>query len=171
MKLPAQFPKHRVAHVLKRYPWLGYMAQWGYRRFQERLSCGVIGVITDSRDRILIVEHVFHPHHPWGLPGGWMDRGEAPERTIIREAFEETGLEVRPVRPLLIVRSSFLAAHLDVAYLCTFKGNPDSVRLTEELLDYRWITFDQALGLRTTDFHMAALREAVKDSTLLSRNR
>ncbi|HXH87453.1 MAG TPA: NUDIX domain-containing protein, partial [Gaiellaceae bacterium] len=28
----------------------------------------------------------------WALPKGWIDAGESPAETAIREAFEETGL-------------------------------------------------------------------------------
>ena len=32
----------------------------------------------------------------WGLPGGYVDRGEVVERAAAREGYEETGLKVEP---------------------------------------------------------------------------
>ena len=157
-----KFPKRQLARLLQRYPVIGYAAQWGVHRIQERISCGAVGVVIDQRDRILLVEHVFHPHDPWGLPGGWMNRNEDPQTTVTREIREETGLIVQPVCPLLIVRSPQLRHHLDVAWLCRYAGDPDAITLCDELTDYRWITLDEARTLRTTDFHMSALQQAFR---------
>ena len=33
----------------------------------------------------------------WGLPGGYIDRGEVVENAAIREVWEETGLRVKAV--------------------------------------------------------------------------
>ena len=43
-----------------------------------------------TQGQVLLVEHVFHPYAPWGLPGGWIDRNESPSQTaVIRELQEE----------------------------------------------------------------------------------
>jgi 8-oxo-dGTP diphosphatase len=53
-------------------------------------------IIHDDSGRIL-----FH-HRPdfgvWGLPGGVLEAGESPAECARREAFEETGLRVEPLR-------------------------------------------------------------------------
>ncbi|RDK92010.1 NUDIX hydrolase [Enterobacillus tribolii] len=36
----------------------------------------------------------------WSLPGGWADVGDSPSEAIVREVWEETGLEVRVSRLL-----------------------------------------------------------------------
>ncbi len=49
------------------------------------------GIIADSEGRLAVV------HTPLGLslPGGGSDEAEAPEATVVREAREECGLDVR----------------------------------------------------------------------------
>ena len=53
------------------------------------------GVILEKKDSIVLVKRRFEPKVGlWGLPAGFMEYGEAPEETAIRETFEETGLRV-----------------------------------------------------------------------------
>jgi len=43
----------------------------------------------------------------WEFPGGVMEDGESPEEAMLREFREETGLLVRPVGKIAVVRSSY----------------------------------------------------------------
>ena len=137
--------KRQVARLLQRAPWIGYVAQTLYRIFQPRLTVGAVGAVFNSEGRLLIVEHVFHPLYPWGLPGGWMGRHEEPAETVCREVREETGLAVIPEKPLLVVRTPYLPMHLDIAFLCRLADGIDGrhIRLSSELLSYRWAAPDE----------------------------
>lgn len=50
-------------------------------------------IIRDHQDRILLQRR--SDYGDWGLPGGGMNAGESVEETMIREVYEETGLEVK----------------------------------------------------------------------------
>ena len=74
-----------------------------------RLVCGACGfifyldpklavgtVIADDRKRIVLVKRAIEPGYgKWVFPGGYVDRGEEVQRAAVREAREETGLDVR----------------------------------------------------------------------------
>lgn len=54
-----------------------------------------------DHDKVLLVKRSVEPERgKWALPGGYVDAGEAPNAAAIREALEETGLEIEIVRLL-----------------------------------------------------------------------
>jgi 8-oxo-dGTP diphosphatase len=147
----------RVAGLMQRHPWAARLLQRVYGRFQPRFTVGVVGVLVDPAGRVLLVEHIFHARRPWGLPGGWLARGEDPVQTVERELLEETGLRVRAVRPIVIQRAPDMRAHMDMAYLCELASHPQTIRLSHELLGYRWAPSDALPPL--VAFHELAIRE------------
>ncbi len=54
------------------------------------------GVLIERGGAILLARRGHEPKkNAWGIPAGFMEYGEHPERTAIREALEETGLKIR----------------------------------------------------------------------------
>ncbi len=154
----------RLAGMLRRNPWTGIVLQRTVRLFQPRYTVGVVGVLLDdSRDHVFLVEHVFHPVKPWGLPGGWIGRREDPARAVEREFREETGLSVRAVRPLVIELGASWRTTIDIIYLCELKGDVEPVRLCYELLDYQWAPVDALPEL--FQIQIRAIRAALADES------
>lgn len=59
-----------------------------------KLAVGTI--ISDSSNQVVLVRRAIEPGYgKWVFPGGYVDRGEEVQRAAIREAREETGLDVR----------------------------------------------------------------------------
>jgi 8-oxo-dGTP diphosphatase len=59
-----------------------------------KLAVGTI--IRDERDRVVLVRRAIEPGYgKWVFPGGYVDRGEQLQAAAVREAREETGLEIR----------------------------------------------------------------------------
>ncbi len=56
-----------------------------------------VDIIIEIGGGIVLVERKNSPHG-WALPGGFVDYGESFEQAAVREAREETGLEVVLVR-------------------------------------------------------------------------
>lgn len=133
------------------------MLKFGLRLTRVHFTAGAVGVVFNAEGKILLVEHVFHPEHPWGLPGGWIERRESPQDTLVRELQEETGLIVRDMLPVLIERSEY-KKHLNIAFICYTQN--DVQALSAELLDYRWAAIDRLPAM--SPFHKAAVEAAFR---------
>lgn len=78
---------------------------------------GVVGVVINQSKQILLLKHTYRHKYPWGLPGGWLKRGEQPMQALQREIMEETGMTIEVVRPL-IVEGDEDWPRVDLIFLC-----------------------------------------------------
>jgi len=88
-------------------------ARCGYVHYLDpKVAVGT--VITTTDERIVLVRRAIEPGYGlWVFPGGYVDRGEEITAAAIREAREESGLDVRldgliniysyPGRPIVVV--------------------------------------------------------------------
>ncbi|MFB5266489.1 NUDIX hydrolase [Paenibacillus enshidis] len=72
------------------------LKDYAVHRTQAKFLMSVLGVITDSTGRVMLLKHTYR-EQPWGIPGGWMEE-EKPEEAMAREIREETGLSVKRLR-------------------------------------------------------------------------
>ncbi len=100
----------------------------------------------------------------WDLPGGFINYGESPEESLIREVKEETGLEVR-VNRLLSTSASVSREHslyfLALFYVCEVVGGslkPEPGEISEA----RWMTVKEAIRAAKEGFIKDALKGYLK---------
>jgi 8-oxo-dGTP pyrophosphatase MutT (NUDIX family) len=93
--------KRYLAKGLQRFPPLRWSLRLAVKLLAPRNYVGVVGVVFDQRGRVLLAEHVFRTDFAWGLPGGWLERGEDPTQAIQREIEEELNIKVQ-VKKLLL---------------------------------------------------------------------
>jgi 8-oxo-dGTP diphosphatase len=80
----------------------GALRRQAVRLGQKRFTVTAGAFIFDDDRRLLLLEHVFRPDSGWGIPGGFLSKGEQPEAALRRELLEEVGLEVTNVELLFI---------------------------------------------------------------------
>ena len=112
----------------------------GIRMVVPRQRIGIVTVLLDEQQRVLLLRHVFHPTHPWGLPGGWLNRNEAPEEAAVREVKEETGLTA-VLDDVIQVRREEFPPHIGMAYMG--RVLPGTIKLSNEIIEAAWFAVDE----------------------------
>ena len=69
----------------------------GKKVTRHRNPFPTVDIIISMKDSIVLIERR-NPPHGWALPGGFVDYGESLEEAAVREAREETGLEIDNLR-------------------------------------------------------------------------
>lgn len=137
----------------------------------ERLVCGrcgfvfymdpkvAVGTIIRAADgRLVLVRRAIEPGYGlWVFPGGYIDRGEQVIEAAVREAREESGLDVR-IDGLVNIYSYSGATPIIIVYAASIVGG--ALCTDEECLEARLFRIEEipwdALAFRST-------REALSD--------
>jgi ADP-ribose pyrophosphatase YjhB (NUDIX family) len=107
----------------------------------QKYIIGVSGLIRDDAGRVLLIKgRMWKPSRPWGLVTGYAESGEQWHATVVREAREETGYEVKAYpEPVRLVTG--FKRRAEVAFLAEFVGGtyrPDP----KEVLDAQFFDID-----------------------------
>ncbi len=107
------------------------------------------------------------PYENWGLPKGHVEAGETPEQAGIREAAEETGLQVSILAELPTIDWYFRDHGQLVHKFCHFYlmesrvGDPNP-QMDEGISQCVWLPFDDALRTLTYSNAREVLRIAAQ---------
>ena len=110
---------------------------------------GAAGLLLVAPGPSVLMQHrAFWSHHgdTWGVPGGARGSGESAVETALREAQEETGLDICSV----VVLEEFVDDHGAWSYttvLATAASELPVHALDRESTDVRWVHVDGVLTL------------------------
>jgi ADP-ribose pyrophosphatase YjhB (NUDIX family) len=86
------------------------------RIVRPRFRVAVAAIIFDEDGCVLLFKHTYRKFE-WGIPAGSLEYDERPDDAIVREMFEETGMQIQAQR-LLLVESSKEDHHVSLIYQC-----------------------------------------------------
>lgn len=129
------------------------------------------GVVFRDDKVLLVLERA---DGGWTLPGGWCDQGLTPAQNVVREFREESGYEVRVIRPLAVYDRDnqghtppYLFSIYKLFFLCQITGGaPQS---SDETSDVRFFSMDDIPPLskgRTLEAQLHRFYEQYKTGDL-----
>jgi 8-oxo-dGTP diphosphatase len=109
-----------------------------------RFHITVKGIVI-YEDKVLILKRV-RPSSDglgyWELPGGGLEYGETPHKALIRELKEETGLDIKILKPVYTftkIRTNYQT--VGIGFLCIPTNN--NVTISDEHTDYKFVDKDE----------------------------
>jgi len=102
------------------------LKKWSVRFTQARFTVTAGAIITNSEGRVLLLHHRFRPGSGWGIPGGFIKRGEEPDEALRRELREEVGLEIEHLS-LFQTRAFGKARQLEIVFRCRARGETEQL--------------------------------------------
>lgn len=109
-----------------------------------RTDPAVIVRVVDDAGRILLGSNAAWEHNRYSLLAGFVEPGESLEQAVLREVFEESGVEVAEPRYL-----DSQAWPFPLSLMLGFEARALSEQLRpdgEEIVDLRWFDREQILG-------------------------
>ncbi len=113
---------------------------------------------------LLVRSHKFHDKYV--VPGGHIEVGEKMTDAVIREAKEETGLDVYDPQFIFhqefIQDESFWKKMHFIFFDFACKTDSTDVVLNEEAQAYVWVTLEEALTMNVDAYTINAIRELMR---------
>lgn len=118
---------------------------WRIECLYER-SCGaVVFMPIDDKINFLVIKNKRSSH--WSFPKGHVEKGESLEDTARREVLEETGVHI-DIIPDFITESEYTIQGRVEKTVNIFLARTNDSKVViqeEEIDDYKWVSFDDAL--------------------------
>ncbi|MBI5051525.1 NUDIX hydrolase [Candidatus Micrarchaeota archaeon] len=126
-------------------------------------ACDAV-IIKD--EKVVLIKRAAEPFKgEWALPGGRIEDNETAEACLVREAKEETNLDVRPLKLVGIYSDPKRDPRgvLAAAYLCELIGG--GLRGGDDAAEAKWVALKKIPKLCTDH------NKILEDATVLYKNR
>jgi mutator protein MutT len=85
----------------------------------------------------------------WGVPGGKLEKGESPLDALLREVYEEIGINLK-IDKLTFIKTLYIQYKIDYIFYMYYKSFSDfdpEIQLSQEHQGYTWTTPEEAIKM------------------------
>ncbi len=111
-------------------------------------------IFNEKNELLLVKSHKWKGK--WVIPGGHVELGESLEEALRREVKEETNLEIKVEKLVLVQEAIFDKDFYKKKHFIFFdykcKKLSGEIKLNEELQDYEWFSLSEALRKETDKY-------------------
>lgn len=122
-------------------------------------------VYKNKKENLFLLIHQNNGH--WAFPKGGMEQGESKMETALRELKEETGITLnslldnsRIFEEYKILEKDLSITTKQVVYFVGFSDTQEVLMQEEEIQDFIWLSFHEALDKLTYDGTREVLKKA-----------
>jgi 8-oxo-dGTP pyrophosphatase MutT (NUDIX family) len=126
----------------------------------KTVSIGVTGVVFNKTlEKFIAIKEKFGPYKDWKAPTGSIDIGEEPVNAVVRELFEETGVQVKAEDAILVGMGwtpNFRGIVPDINQVFAFSIEETQCNLKrqeEEIEHVKWLSVGDFANLPVTLGH------------------
>lgn len=125
----------------------------------QKVIISAFALIFDSNNKVLLAHR--RDHDLWNLPGGGIEKGEAPWDAVTRGVKEETGLEVEIIK-LVGVYAKPEQNEIVFAFECKIRGG--ALTATEEADELRYFSINE-IPNNTSPKQIQRIKDALTGQT------
>jgi 8-oxo-dGTP diphosphatase len=108
---------------------------------EPRFMVTVGAIVVNDDGRVLLLQHEFRTGSGWGIPGGFLERGEQPLEALRRELREEIGLELDAAK-LVRVRTLRRPQQVEIHFRCRVHDGASAQPRSIEINRVGWFARD-----------------------------
>ncbi|NLM43663.1 MAG: NUDIX domain-containing protein [Clostridiales bacterium] len=125
-------------------------------------SCGAIVYRRINNNIEFLAIKSNSPGGHWGFPKGHVEEGETEEETSIREVYEETGLIIKLCKGFREYDKYQVSenTYKEVIFFIADAMDQNVVINEDEVVEYRWASFDEIYDILTYDSSKNILKKA-----------
>lgn len=123
-----------------------------------KVPVSIKGIIIQDQ-RVLLVKN---ERDEWELPGGRMEKDETPEQTLLRELYEELGvqstvIEIVDAQMFQVMPEKYVFI---VSYYCEI-SHVEQIRISSEHTDYSWVSKEGLNQISLPDVYKQAILKVI----------